>query len=416
MGNKEKSSYELGIVVLLALLWGIVIMNRLAIVYLFPFIIDEFKISYAQAGALTSILALTFAFSTWFSGGLSDRVGRKIVLIPATIFFSIMSWFSGLSHSFVQMVLVRGLMGIGQGSVLPASVATIAAESNPNRRGFNFGLHQALAPLIAVGLGAILVTQLTRIMSWRMVFFMVGVPGLIITIILYFYMREPRPLLFEQGGERSETTAEKPGFFAPLKCRNVILSSIVNSLMMCCMFVFAAFGIVYLTKELYLSVSRAGIIMSLLGFTGFGGCILLPLLSDYIGRKKVIIPSLFVTGLCFLGFMSCGSNYFLLALLIAIAGFGIGGIAPIAIAALTTESVEPSLAATASGIPVSFGEIFGGALMPLVAGYFADIYGLKATLYFSAVAPLIGGLVALCYEETAPRILDRKLALGVNKY
>ena len=416
MGNKEKSSYEMGVVVLLALLWGIVIMNRLAIVYLFPFIIDEFKISYAQAGALTSILALTFAFSTWFSGGLSDRVGRKIVLIPATIFFSIMSWFSGLSHSFVQMVLVRGLMGIGQGSVLPASVATIAAESNPNRRGFNFGLHQALAPLIAVGLGAILVTQLTRIMSWRMVFFMVGVPGLIITIILYFYMREPRPLLFEQGGERSETTAEKPGFFAPLKCRNVILSSIVNSLMMCCMFVFAAFGIVYLTKELYLSVSRAGIIMSLLGFTGFGGCILLPLLSDYIGRKKVIIPSLFVTGLCFLGFMSCGSNYFLLALLIAIAGFGIGGIAPIAIAALTTESVEPSLAATASGIPVSFGEIFGGALMPFVAGYFADIYGLKAALYFSAVAPLIGGLVALCYEETAPRILDRKLALGVNKY
>jgi len=416
MGNKEKSSYEMGVVVLLALLWGIVIMNRLAIVYLFPFIIDEFKISYAQAGALTSILALTFAFSTWFSGGLSDRVGRKIVLIPATIFFSIMSWFSGLSHSFVQMMLVRGLMGIGQGSVLPASVATIAAESNPNRRGFNFGLHQALAPLIAVGLGAILVTQLTRIMSWRMVFFMVGVPGLIITIILYFYMREPRPLLFEQGGERSETTAEKPGFFAPLKCRNVILSSIVNSLMMCCMFVFAAFGIVYLTKELYLSVSRAGIIMSLLGFTGFGGCILLPLLSDYIGRKKVIIPSLFVTGLCFLGFMSCGSNYFLLALLIAIAGFGIGGIAPIAIAALTTESVEPSLAATASGIPVSFGEIFGGALMPFVAGYFADIYGLKAALYFSAVAPLIGGLVALCYEETAPRILDRKLALGVNKY
>ena len=416
MGNKENSSYEMGVVVLLALLWGIVILNRLAIVYLSPFIIDEFRISYAQAGALTSILALTFAFSTWFFGGLSDRVGRKIVLIPATIFFSIMSWCSGLSNGFVQMAFVRGLMGIGQGGILPASVATIAAESNPNRRGFNFGLHQALAPLIAVGLGAILVTQLTRIMSWRMVFFMVGVPGLIITMILYFYIREPRPLLFEQGGKRSETATEKLGFFAPLKCKNVVLSCIVNSLMMCCMFVFAAFGIVYLSEELYLSVSRAGIIMSLLGVTGFAGCILLPLLSDYIGRKKVIIPSLFVTGLCFLGFISCGSNYFLLALFIAIAGFGVGGIGPITIAALTTESIEPSLAATASGIPVSFGEIFGGALMPLVAGYFADIYGLKVALYFSALAPLIGGVVALCYEETAPRILNRKLALGINKY
>jgi MFS family permease len=416
MGNKEKSSYELGIVVLLALLWGIVIMNRLAIVYLFPFIIDEFKISYAQAGALTSILALTFAFSTWFSGGLSDRLGRKIVLIPATLFFSVMSWFSGLAYGFVQMLLARGLMGIGQGPVLPASVATIAAESNPSRRGFNFGLQQALAPLIAVGIGAVLVTQLTRVMSWRAVFFVVGIPGFIVGIILYFSMKEPEAALPVQAGEVSSQMAEKPGFFSPLKYRNVILSSIVNSLMMCCTFVFAAFGIVYLTKELYLSVSRAGIIMSLLGFTASGGCILLPLLSDYIGRKKVIIPSLFVTGLCLLGFMSCGSNYFLLALLVAIAGFGIGGTAPIAIAALTTESVESSLAATASGIPVSFGEIFGGALMPFLAGYFADIYGLKAALYFSAVAPLIGGSVALCYKETAPRIVVKNLALGVNKY
>jgi len=56
--KKEKSYYESGIVILLAVLFGIVILNRLAIVYLFPFIITEFKISYAQAGALTSICLL----------------------------------------------------------------------------------------------------------------------------------------------------------------------------------------------------------------------------------------------------------------------------------------------------------------------------------------------------------------------
>jgi sugar phosphate permease len=186
--------------------------------------------------------------------------------------------------------------------------------------------------------------------------------------------------------------------------------------MMGCLFVFVTFSILYLTKEIQLSISDAGIIISLFGFAGFFGCILLPLLSDRVGRKPIIIPSLFVTGLCFWGFILSGSNFLLLVLLISIAGFAIGGITPIALSALTTESVPPYLAATASGIPASIGEIFGSALMPFLAGYLCDLYGLKTALYFSAIAPLIAGFVGLFYKETAPRILDRKLAVGVNKY
>lgn len=408
MDNKKKTHYETGIVILLALLLGIVILNRFAIVYLFPFIIAEFKISYTQAGALASILAVTFAFSTWFFGGLSDRVGRKIILIPAVIFFSLMSWFSGVAHSFVQMLLARGLMGIGQGAVMPASIATISAESTPSRRGFNFGLHQALTPIIAVGIGAILVTQLTKIMSWRWVFFVIGVPGLIISVILYFYMKEPKPILLAQGDEGSEVTPEKHDFFAPLKYRNVLVSSLVNFLMMSCVFVFVTFGTTYLTKELHLSISEGGIIISLLGFTGFLGCILFPLLSDHIGRKPVLIPLLFVTGLSFWGFMLSGPSFFLLGITVSIAGFAIGGISPIAISALTTESVPPHLAATASGIALSIGEIFGGAGMPFLAGYLCDVYGLKSALFFSAVGPLLAGFVGFLYEETAPKIIARK--------
>jgi MFS family permease len=158
MAQDKKSNYEWRIVILLALLVGIFMMNRLAIVYLFPFVIPEFKITYTQAGALTSILAITSAFAIWFFGGLSDRVGRKIILIPGTIFFSIMSWFSGLTYSFLQMFLARGLMGIGLGAILPASIATISSESTPTRRGFNFGLHQAFNILIALGIGPIVIT------------------------------------------------------------------------------------------------------------------------------------------------------------------------------------------------------------------------------------------------------------------
>lgn len=408
MVDQKKTHYEWGIVTLLALLGGIVMMNRLAIVYLFPFIIPEFKISYGQAGALTSILAIASAFGIWFFGGLSDRYGRKVILLPAILFFSLMSWFSAVTHNAFQMFLARGLMGIGLGAVIPAAIATIAVESTPSRRGLNFGLQQALAPLISIGIGAILVTQLTRMMSWRMVFFVVGIPGLLFGLLLYFYMREPRPVFF-QDTVSSEGAVKRPGFLAPLKYRNVIVSSVVNFLMMCCLFVFATFSIVYLTKEVHLPIGDAGLLLSLLGFSGFFGCILLPLLSDHIGRRLVIIPCLFATGICFWGFILSGSNFFFLAVLIFVAGFAIGGIAPIALSALTTESVPPYLAATASGIPASCGEIFGSALMPFVAGYLSDLYGLKTALLFSAVAPLIAGITAFFYEETAPKLLEKKV-------
>jgi predicted MFS family arabinose efflux permease len=406
MEKPEKSHYEFGIVVLLALLWGILILNRFSIMYLFPFIIDEFKISYAQAGALTSILAITFAFSTWFSGGLSDRFGRKLILIPAAIFFSAMSWVSGLTHNFLQMFLARGFMGIGQGSVLPTSIVTILAESTPRRRGFNFGVQQALAPLIAIGLGPILVTQLAMFISWRMVFFLVGIPGLIIGIVICFYMREPKSMLSQETGKR-EGYGRQKGFFAPLKYRNVLISSIITPLVLCSSMIFITFSLVYLTKELQMSVGDAGIIVSLMGFMGFFGCMLIPLFSDYVGRKTVITPFLFVLGLSFLGFLVAGSNFFLLSLSVSVAGFALGGIGPIAMSALVVESVPPELSGAASGIPISFGEIFGGAIMPFLAGHMGDVFGLKAAILISAVTPVIAGCVSFFYKETCPKIIAR---------
>jgi MFS transporter, ACS family, hexuronate transporter len=139
---------------------------------------------------------------------------------------------------------------------------------------------------------------------------------------------------------------------------------------------------------------------------------LIPLLSDYVGRKTVVIPSLFILGAGFITFLLSGPNFLFLALSVSVAGFVVGGIAPIALSALVVESVPPELAGTASGIPISLGEILGGAIMPLLAGYLGDLYGLKATLYFAALSPIIAGCVSFFYKETAPRVLQRRAAVN----
>jgi predicted MFS family arabinose efflux permease len=305
------------------------------------------------------------------------------------------------------MFFARGLLGFG-GAIIPPSIATISAESNPTRRGFNFGLQMALCPLIGLGIGPLLITQLTKIMSWRMIFFLVGIPGLIISIIIYFYMREPKPKLLKKEDGRSEVVEERSGFFAALRYRNVIISSIVNFLVIGGLAVFFTFGVIYMTKDLQLSITDAGIILSLFGFAGFFGCILLPLLSDHIGRKPVIIPSFFIMGMCYGGFMLSGSNFYFLAVSLSIGGFISGGIAPISISALTTEGVPPHMAATASGIPLSIGEIFGASLMPFLLGYLCDLYGLKVAILYAVSASLIAFFIGFLYKETAPKIIGNK--------
>lgn len=410
MGRSENAYYELSIVILLSLLWGVVILNRVAIAYLFPFIVDEYKIGYTQAAALGSVLSITFALSAWFCGGLSDRFGLRMVLIPGAMLFFVMAMLSGVANNFWQLFSVRGLMGITQGAILPASIAWIAKASTPSRRGLNFGLHVSLSPLIALGLGPILVTQLSKTMAWQTVFVVLPIPIVIVGVILYFYMKEPKPL--PVTGERGTATGleDKPGFFEPLRYRNVKVSSVVAFLVFSYLSVFMTFVMLYLTNEIRLSVQDAGIIISLLGFTGCFGCILLPLLSDQIGRKAVVIPSFYIIGLGFGGFVLAGSDFLILLVLASIVGFIIGGIPPISLAALTTEGVPPRLVGAASGIPITFGEIFGSALMPLLAGRLSDIHGLKAAMFFPVVAPLIAGFAALYYIETAPKIIERRRA------
>ena len=61
-------------------------------------------------------------------GGLSDRIGRRKVLIPAIIGFSLLSGFSGLATGFLSLILIRAVMGLTEGSFCPTSVGAAAAR------------------------------------------------------------------------------------------------------------------------------------------------------------------------------------------------------------------------------------------------------------------------------------------------
>lgn len=407
MLDQRPKGYEWKIVLVLSLIWGMVALDRLAVVYLFPVIIPEFKLTNAQAGAITSILAFTWGVSSWGMGYASDRVGRRKVLLPSVLFFSLMSWFTGLTRSFASLLSIRGLMGLGEGAVFSTAVATIAEESTPTKRGLNIGLFQGSFALVGIGLGAMISTQLAAHFGWRPVTFIVGLPGIILAIILWFLLKEPPSIL--QRAAKSQTSNEKPpSLFAAFKYRNIWVSTIVSCLFMNWLYNFTTFSALFLTELRGMSLPTAGGVISMMGFGGFLGMVLVPALSDHFGRKPLLVISTILSGVLTLVFGIAGSNPFLLGFILFVgAGFGLGSY-PIWLSTIPTESVPTQLSGSAVGIPTAIGETFGAVLMPVIGGGLADSFGLQAPIILAAITPMIAMVVSLFYMETAPKVLAAK--------
>lgn len=408
MNQHAKIGYEWKILILLAMIWGISALDRMAITFLFPQIVPELKLSNAQAGMLTSVLALTYSMSVWSFGSVSDRIGRKLVLVPAAFFFSLMSWLGGVMKSFFPLAVARGLMGIGDGAIYSPGMATIAEESAPERRGLSLGLFICTFPLIGQGLGAIICTQLADSMGWRWTFFIVGIPGMILAVLLLKVMREPPSIIQRKKLIASGQKPAKVPLSEVLKYRNIWLCIIIGSLFLSYVFVFAAFAPLYLTEVHGLDIKKVGYIMSAVGAGGVLGLPIMPWISDHIGRKPILIFSMFAASLGVFAFVYVGNQPVMMFTTIFFTYALAGGCTPLALGTVPSESVPKEVIGTAIGIPTAVGELFGAMAMPTIAGFLGDKYGLTAPLYLAIIAPFVAGFVGFLMIETAPRVLSKK--------
>ena len=117
-----------------------------------------------------TIYLLTSTITVPFYGKLSDLYGRKPLLMFGITVFLIGSALSGLSQDMTQLIIFRGIQGLGAGALFPISLAVIGDLFTPAERGKYQGLFGAvfgIAFLIGPGLGGFL----TDSFSWHWVFF-----------------------------------------------------------------------------------------------------------------------------------------------------------------------------------------------------------------------------------------------------
>jgi predicted MFS family arabinose efflux permease len=397
-GRGWDTSYEWKIILILSLTFGLVGLDRFILPVLFPSFMDELGLTYADLGNLVGILAVFWGVSAFAMGFLSDRVGRRKVLIPAVVIFSLMSAFSGMVGGLVGLLVVRAIMGLAEGPVASIGVAVAVEASHPKRRGMNNGIFQCMISLMGNAVGPIIATQLLLVTDWRTVFMLVGIPGLIMAAVMWWVVREPA------DAPAGVVPAERASFTDLFRHRNVPLAMLTLMCAMGGVFVLAAMAPSYLTDFLGLSTQDMGFVFSAVGFGGALGQFAMPTVSDFIGRKLATLISYILAAVFTYLFVQADASSLgtLFWLLFFASLFNFSALAILA-GPVAAEAAPVGMVASVAGLVIGAGEVFGGGVAPAIAGQIAASSGLPNVFVFTISSLVVGFVIALFLKETAPR-------------
>ena len=399
--KRSSAGYQVLLVGLLCLNFGILFFDRNALNFLMPYVQPELHLSYTQVGLLGSGLSFTWALAAAFVGWLSDKIARrKVIIVISGLVFSACSVVSGFASSFLMLFGARLLMGLSEGGVMPISHAMVAAEVSPRWRALAMGVTQNVgSSLLGSTVAPLVLVPVALAWGWRHAFFLAAAPGLMsaLLIVLFVVERdiprapprgagEPQPLL--------ETLTE----------RNVIACAVMSVALVAYLVITWAFMPLVLVQYRHIADETAANLMAVLGVSSFLASFAVTTASDFVGRKPVmVVMPLVGVSLPLAALYFDGSAFALGAIFFV--GWLFNGIFPMFMATVPTESVSPRQVATAMGIVMGLGEVLGGVFGPSLAGGLSDVYGLAAPCWTLVVLAVLGFLAALFLRETAPRIV-----------
>ncbi len=396
------ATYENGLIIVLSLVVACMLMDRVTVFVLAPFIAKDLHLNNAKIGLLASALSVTIAVSGYLISALAEAKNRrKLVLIICTAGFAIMTFITRLAPSFSFLATCRLITGIADGPMTPLPLSIMSAESTPSRRSLNLGFLQNFCPFVlAQMLGPILLVAIATRFGWRDAFFVTGVPALLLVGLMYFFTREPKDHKALPSGS-AHAAKTKSSLGALFKYRNIWLCGGISAGVGSWIFLQLTFLPLYLIQKTQLSPSRMGVVVAMTGISGSVASLLLPWLSDKFGRKSVLLAGLAI------GLAMPLSVLFLhsyIGLLLGVLAGSCGmGLVPIYVAIIPSETVPFSMGAQAVAFALASSEMIGGILSPAIGGRLADIFSLRVPFWMAAGALVVASVLVPFLDETSSR-------------
>ena len=301
------------------MLWIAIILHMLnhmisgAMPMLYPEIMDEFALSYAQLGLLRSANTFVTGVPQMFVGFLRRWTSGRMLLGVGNLINSVMNILAGLSRGFLQFFGFRILAGIGSSPQHPVGASLVTSATAPSKRGRMLGLNQSIPSLAFTFTPLITAYMLTK-MGWRPALALLSLPALVFSLILIFFVKGSSSTEAKTRDTLSWTRLREA-----MKNRNVLSISALRSVMAFRMGV-RTFLPLYFIDILGFTAEKSSLLYSIMLSGGVLGPFFWGNISDRMNRKPLIIG---ITAMSSLGYflLNYVTEFWTLALLLFVIGF-----------------------------------------------------------------------------------------------
>jgi MFS transporter, Spinster family, sphingosine-1-phosphate transporter len=188
----KEAAYRPYMLALLAVILASNGVDRLALSLLLQEIKVDLALSDTQLGLMSGI-----AFAIFYSlmgipiARWADKGNRVVIITITTALWSVAVGLCALAGNFAQLLLIRVGVAVGEAGCIPPAHSLIADHFSRTERPRALSRYMLGGPLSAV-IGYLLAGWLNELYGWRITFVIVGIPGLVLAIVAWFTLREPR--------------------------------------------------------------------------------------------------------------------------------------------------------------------------------------------------------------------------------
>jgi MFS family permease len=374
LSAEEKRSFWIAVTVCLAIFFADA--SHSVIIPIFPAFAEALGANLAMIGVYGSAVGIAMVLLSVPIGGISDKVGRKGVMIMGYLLFILVPMLYFLSREPLHLLIARLLLGIAQGSTFSIGFVWIS-ESTPTRtRNLIQGLYMTTMGL-GFTLGPILGGFATTSWGFSSAFAISSILGAV-GLVCILLAKEKKMKNPEDTRRTSLREAiSNPSVFA------AGISNFVNALMYSALMTFfplygASLGLV--SSEIGLCFTVRGLVSTVIRFP-----------AGAISRRKTVLRLMTASlALCALliFLLSFSTSLTILLLILASLGLAYGVFLTTGNVYVTQEAI-PEHRGAAMGVYSSFGNI-SNVLSPLILGGIAQFWGLEATFEVTAIVASLG--------------------------
>jgi predicted MFS family arabinose efflux permease len=393
--------------------------DRYVIAILLPDIKKEFVLSDTQMGFLTGV---AFTFLYVLAGvpiaRIADKYSRKSLLAIALGIWSLTTALGGLAHNFLQIAVLRTLVGLGEAGASPPSYSLIADLYPATQRATAMSIYLAGSPT-GVLIGFVLGGWLTQQYGWRAALFGVGLPGLLYAFALHKLLQEPARGRTDATLPPAAPGAARMGLRALLRKPTFWHTAIATAYYNALIVVYVNWLPSFYVRSHGLDIKRTGLLLALvIGPSSLIGVVAGGAFADRLGGRDPRWYSLFPAAVILIA-----TPLFILSLLLHDLGLALLCLfIPLLIGAMQTSPpfatinglVDARTRSVASAVLILIINVVSGGLGPITVGYLSDLLmpsvAAQSLKYALVIATPVFGVLASLHYYLAGGHIHRDLA------